>query len=123
LSSYAKFAGKDGQVHSGRWQNGNRFSRLHRSIVRRIGGVDVLACCIMLILTPSFYYRKNLILKDVVEERWVDSSVYSNTSSANIIVVKRNLSQAMIPGKRLAKVQVSQSLYEEHVAPVVPSVE
>lgn len=72
-----------------------------------------------------FQSRKNLILKDVVEERWVDTSVYAgandNEKSSKVIVAKRNLSQAMIPGKHLVKVEVSQQLYKEDVAPFVAS--
>ena len=74
--------------------------------------------------SPLYIFRKNIILKDVVEERWVDSSVYnSNTTNGNVVVAKRRLSQAMIPGKHLVKVQISQDLYKEHVEPILSSVE
>jgi len=65
---------------------------------------------------------KNIILKDAVEERWVDSTVY-NSTSGNVVVAKRSLSQAMIPGKHLVKVEISQDLYKEHVEPILSSVE
>jgi len=56
-----------------------------------------------------------------VEERWVDTSVYNDDDAANskVVVTKRHLSQAMIPGKHLVKVEISQSLYDKHVVPVV----
>jgi hypothetical protein len=78
-----------------------------------------------------------MILTNVIEERWVDSSVYAPsppttttpaaagtqkaTQKHRIIVVKRELSQAMIPGKHLVKVHVRKSLYEQRVAPVFAS--
>lgn len=66
-------------------------------------------------------FRKNLILKDVEEERWVDSSVYNHDGDGknDVVVAKRRLSQAMIPGNHLVKVQVSRGLYEENVPPVL----
>lgn len=74
-----------------------------------------------------------MILSNVIEERWVDSSVYAPSPPAaagktttttrqqkqRIIVVKRELSQAMIPGKHLVKVHVRKSLYEQRVAPIL----
>jgi hypothetical protein len=64
----------------------------------------------------------------VIEERWVDSSVYNTAAAAaaadsatshRIVVVKRELSQAMIPGKHLVRVQVKRSLYKERVKPIL----
>ena len=44
-------------------------------------------------------------------------------TTGNVVVAKRSLSQAMIPGKHLVKVEVSQDLYKEHVEPILSSVE
>jgi hypothetical protein len=69
-----------------------------------------------------------MILTNVLEERWVDSSVYAPPATTTttgttlrIVVVRRELSQAMIPGKHLVKVQVRRSLYEQRVAPMLAS--
>lgn len=68
-----------------------------------------------------------MILKDAVEERWVDSSVYQHGAttppSSEVVVTKRHLTQAMIPGKHLVKVEISQKLYNEHLASIVASEE
>jgi hypothetical protein len=54
-----------------------------------------------------------------VEERWIDSSDYSTKTNKQILV-QRELSQAMIPGSRLTKVEIDQSTYEARMAPVLP---
>lgn len=71
-------------------------------------------------------YSKNIILTNVIEERWVDSSVYNAAATTastvhHIVVVKRELSQAMIPGKHLVRVQVKKCLYKERVEPILLS--
>lgn len=62
---------------------------------------------------------KNLILGHVVEERTVDSAVYSGSAGGKMIKTKRVLVQAMIPGIHLVKVELSQSAYQEHVQPLL----
>lgn len=54
---------------------------------------------------------KNMILCDVVEERWINASDYSTTSNERIHV-QRRLAQAMVPGKFLTKVEVVKETYE-----------
>ena len=66
-------------------------------------------------------FRKNLILSHVVEERTVDSAVYSGSTGGKIIRTKRVLVQAMIPGIQLVKVELAQSVYEQYVQPVLQS--
>jgi hypothetical protein len=63
-------------------------------------------------------YRKNLILTDVEEERWIDTSDYSTTNDSKILA-RRNLAQAMIPGSHLRKVEIDKSTYTEKVEPIV----
>lgn len=58
-----------------------------------------------------FVNRKNMILMDVVEERVIDSRDYGSTTPKRL-AVKRELSQAMIPGKHLVKVEIEKDLYE-----------
>ena len=71
--------------------------------------------------THTFWicHRKNLILGHVVEERTVDSAVYSGSAGGKMINTKRVLVQAMIPGIHLVKVELSQSAYQEHVQPLL----
>jgi hypothetical protein len=64
----------------------------------------------LLSFTKFLFSRKNLILTNVVEERWVDSSDYS-TATQEKVLASRQLSQAMIPGSRLMKVEIDESLY------------
>ncbi|KAI2501979.1 hypothetical protein MHU86_12462 [Fragilaria crotonensis] len=61
---------------------------------------------------------KNLILSQVVEERTVDSALYSGSTGGKIITTKRVLAQAMVPGIHLVKVELAQSVYEQCVEPV-----
>ena len=72
-------------------------------------------------LIPPSIYRKNLILSQVVEERTVDSSVYSHEKDApsSEISAKRLLAQAMIPGSHLVKVEIAQSTYDKFIQPVL----
>eukprot|EP00547_Thalassionema_nitzschioides_P014756 CAMPEP_0194241592 /NCGR_PEP_ID=MMETSP0158-20130606/7412_1 /TAXON_ID=33649 /ORGANISM="Thalassionema nitzschioides, Strain L26-B" /LENGTH=100 /DNA_ID=CAMNT_0038976517 /DNA_START=50 /DNA_END=352 /DNA_ORIENTATION=- len=67
---------------------------------------------------------KNLILGHVLEERTVDSSFYCDedyaaTNGSKVIVAKRELTQAMIPGIHLIKVEIEKSLYEEEIEPIL----
>mmetsp|Transcript_20112 Transcript_20112/g.31070 ORF Transcript_20112/g.31070 Transcript_20112/m.31070 type:complete len:156 (-) Transcript_20112:191-658(-) len=79
---------------------------------------------------------KNIILSNVVEQRRVDSNIYSldtnttgTTTSTTItssssknnktIIATRQLSQAMVPGKHLVKVEVDETTYSHKVAPLV----
>mmetsp|Transcript_14105 Transcript_14105/g.21538 ORF Transcript_14105/g.21538 Transcript_14105/m.21538 type:complete len:106 (-) Transcript_14105:279-596(-) len=67
---------------------------------------------------------KNLILGHVVEERMVDSSFYCDeeytaANGSKMIVTKRELTQAMIPGIHLVKVEVERSTYEEDIEPIL----
>jgi len=53
----------------------------------------------------------NLILTDAMEERMICSSDYSDTNDEKILT-RRSLSQVMIPGERLQKVEVDQLLFD-----------
>jgi hypothetical protein len=61
-------------------------------------------------------FRKNLILVNVIEERWIDSADYSATNTTRLLT-QRELSQAMIPGTHLAKVEVEKMVYDAKMAP------
>jgi hypothetical protein len=57
-----------------------------------------------------------------MEERFVDSSMYETAKeSRQIISVKRKLSQAMIPGPNLVKVEVARSVYDVAIEPIIGS--
>ena len=72
--------------------------------------------------TPEYImFRKNLILSQVIEERSVDSALYSGSTGGKIITTKRVLVQAMIPGIHLVRVELAQSVYEQYVQPVLQS--
>ena len=55
------------------------------------------------------------------EERWIDTSDYSTTNDSKILA-RRDLSQAMIPGIHLRKVEIDKSTYKEKVEPVLVKV-
>ena len=55
-----------------------------------------------------------MILTNVVEERWIYSSDYSSTTSKRLLA-RRELSQAMIPGSRLVRVEIDSTVYKEKV--------
>jgi small nuclear ribonucleoprotein (snRNP)-like protein len=57
----------------------------------------------------------NIILSNAVEERNISSADYSETTHEHIVVT-RNLSQAMIPGERLRKVEVDAATFQLRVA-------
>lgn len=56
----------------------------------------------------------NLILTNAIEERMISSSDYSDITDTQILVT-RNLSQAMVPGERLQKVEVDHVTYTSRV--------
>jgi hypothetical protein len=79
-------------------------------------------------------FRKNIILTNVVEERSIDPSDYRQTSSSppppqdddgessattttitttTTMTARRDLGQAMIPGSRLVKVEIEQSIHDK----------
>eukprot|EP00980_Cylindrotheca_fusiformis_P013501 scaffold3450_cov114-Cylindrotheca_fusiformis.AAC.6 len=59
---------------------------------------------------------KNLILSNVVEERWVYSEDYSReTTLDRKVLVRRELSQAMVPGSRLLRVEIEKRIYVKNV--------
>jgi hypothetical protein len=84
------------------------------------------------IIYVYIYHRKNIILTNVTEERFIDPSDYryrfggdgddekndnnddddgdSSMGSSRRIRVERHISQAMIPGSRLVKAEISQSV-------------
>ena len=64
-------------------------------------------------------FRKNIILSQVVEERKVDSLVYNPDVESRTLSAKRTLGQAMIPGPRLVKVEVSKKIYESCVTTAI----
>lgn len=55
--------------------------------------------------------KNNLILVNAKEERIVASSDYSDNSDRDILVT-RELSQVMIPGERLMKIEINQALFD-----------
>ena len=55
-----------------------------------------------------------MILTNVIEERYIDTSDYTTTNSTKLLA-RRELSQAMVPGSHLMKVEIDQSLYESHM--------
>jgi small nuclear ribonucleoprotein (snRNP)-like protein len=55
--------------------------------------------------------KKNLILVNAVEERVVACSDYSDTNNGEVIVT-RELSQVMIPGERLTRIEIAQPLFD-----------
>jgi hypothetical protein len=70
------------------------------------------------------FRRKNIILSNVTEERYVDSSMYETAKTpSQLITVKRRLSQAMIPGPHLVKVEVTKAVYDVAIEPVMGSVQ
>ena len=54
---------------------------------------------------------------DVIEERYISPADYGATGpTANRrVLVQRELSQAMVPGKHLVKVEVEQAIWDEKV--------
>jgi small nuclear ribonucleoprotein (snRNP)-like protein len=54
---------------------------------------------------------RNLVLTGVVEERVVLQADYANSGDA-AIRVRRELSQAMVPGSRLEKVEVERHIFD-----------
>jgi len=73
-------------------------------------------------LYQSFLCRKNMILMDVIESREISPVDYmqgmplkNNSKNLDIhrrVPVQRELSQAMIPGKHLVKVEIEKSVWE-----------
>jgi hypothetical protein len=82
-------------------------------------------------------FRKNIILTNVVEERSIDPSDYRQTSSppppppqdddgessktttittTMTMTARRDLGQAMIPGSRLVKVEIEQSIHDKAIS-------
>ena len=57
-------------------------------------------------------------MTNVEEERWIETSDYSTTNDSKILA-RRTLSQAMIPGIHLLKVEIDKSTYLEKVEPVI----
>ena len=82
----------------------NSFYRPCQILERVDAFLPTVLCCL----------RKNMILVNVIEERYVDPADYSikPTTDSNILVF-RNLAQAMIPGSRLARVEIERSVYSE----------
>eukprot|EP00548_Thalassiothrix_antarctica_P008361 CAMPEP_0194133970 /NCGR_PEP_ID=MMETSP0152-20130528/4018_1 /TAXON_ID=1049557 /ORGANISM="Thalassiothrix antarctica, Strain L6-D1" /LENGTH=101 /DNA_ID=CAMNT_0038829435 /DNA_START=104 /DNA_END=409 /DNA_ORIENTATION=+ len=70
---------------------------------------------------------KNLILSNVIEERTTnslfyrssDDSAHTSKDSTKMIVAKRQLAQAMIPGIHLLKVEIAESIYQKEVSPII----
>eukprot|EP00957_Ditylum_brightwellii_P186880 14231018-Ditylum_brightwellii.AAC.1 len=79
--------------------------------------------------TCIYTQRKNLILCDVIEVRKVpiiqsdnaagesnnDSEISTEEDGTKYWYVERKLSQAMVPGSRLVKVEVSKEIWDETV--------
>jgi len=67
---------------------------------------------------------QNIILSNVVEERTVDSSMYETAKTpGQVITIKRRLSQAMIPGPHLVKVEVTKAVYDAAICKVSPVID
>ena len=74
----------------------------------------------MVVVSQYPSYRKNIILSNVVEERGVDTTVYETAKKpGKTVTTIRNLSQAMIPGVHLVKVEVAKQVYNRHVEPIL----
>ena len=93
-----------------------------------------MSCHVMSLLYCTVLYarcytshRKNLILTNVKEERWIDPSDYryrvgdddgNDNDDGNamdigrVVKVERHISQAMIPGSRLVKVEIATHRYD-----------
>ena len=56
-----------------------------------------------------------MIMMDVLEERTINASDYGASESKEL-AVQRELSQAMIPGKHLVKVEIEKELYEKKMS-------
>ena len=50
---------------------------------------------------------------DVIEERVINRAAYTPDVDPKEFLVKRELAQAMIPGKHLVKVEVDKEVFEE----------
>lgn len=72
------------------------------------------SCLIDVIHFNYSLFRKNIILTNVVEERLIDSSNYSATTTKKLLA-RRELSQAMIPGDRLVRVEIDQTAFETRI--------
>ena len=56
----------------------------------------------------------------MTEERFVDPADYSaEPTIEKKILVQRELSQAMVPGSRLTKVEIEKSTYDEKMSNIV----
>ena len=67
-------------------------------------------------VAPAFN-RRNMILMDVLEERQIDPKDYEgSTCKSERLPVQRELSQAMIPGKHLVKVEIEKEIYDKKMA-------
>ena len=53
-----------------------------------------------------------------MEERWIISSDYSSSTNERL-VARRELSQAMIPGVHLLKVEIEKLDFENRVRPIL----
>mmetsp|Transcript_16260 Transcript_16260/g.45077 ORF Transcript_16260/g.45077 Transcript_16260/m.45077 type:complete len:135 (-) Transcript_16260:1458-1862(-) len=61
---------------------------------------------------------KNVILCNVTEERTIDPSHYNNSqeNKGKRCQIERKLSQALIPGKHLVRVEVPRPVYDHHLS-------
>ena len=60
-----------------------------------------------------------MILMDVLEEREINPEDYEgSTCKAKRVPVQRELSQAMIPGKHLFKVEIDKEVYRKKMAKI-----
>lgn len=61
---------------------------------------------------------QNLILSNVVEERWIHPEDYSQNEAIREgkVLVRRMLSQAMVPGSRLLKIEIEKTIHDEKMS-------
>jgi hypothetical protein len=62
-----------------------------------------------------FFFRKNIILQDCVEERNIHSQDYNPDAEPVTAIATRQLQLAMVPGKHLVKVQIDRATYQAKV--------
>ena len=64
---------------------------------------------------------QNIILTDVVERRTIDTADYgfsdgaSSKKNKTLLPVQRHLAQAMVPGNRLVKVEIAESIHNTKI--------
>ena len=113
-------AWKTREMHAGRWKNSERYLGLRGSFVSLCSERYSAVCELHPQGTRSNCWwwrnRRNLILSQVVEERHVDSSLFTENVPNHRITTQRSLSQALIPGSHLVKVEISRGIFDTQIS-------